>query len=44
MIAGLALRIENTVKLISQNPEIFQESETKNVRMVAILKFNVYVY
>lgn len=43
-ITRLVLRIEDIVKLISQNPELFQESETKNVRRVVILKFNTMYY
>ncbi|MFA7615219.1 MAG: type II toxin-antitoxin system RelE/ParE family toxin [Weeksellaceae bacterium] len=43
-ITRLALKIEETLQLISQNPELFQKSEIKNIRRVVILKFNTMYY
>ena len=43
-IEKLALKIEETVQLISQNPELFQKSETKNIRRAVVLKFNTVYY
>lgn len=40
----LARKIEETTHLISQNPELFPKSTVKNVRRVAILKFNTMYY
>lgn len=43
-ISKLALKIEEIVQLISQNPEIFQKSEIGNIHQVPILKFNTMYY
>lgn len=43
-ISKLALKIEEIVQLISQNPEIFQKSEIQNIYRVPILKFNTMYY
>jgi len=43
-LSKLALKIEETVQLISQNPELFQKSDTKDIRRVVILKFNIMYY
>lgn len=43
-INRLAIKIEDIINLIAQNPELFQESETKNIRRVIILKFNTMYY
>ncbi|MDO5523824.1 MAG: type II toxin-antitoxin system RelE/ParE family toxin [Bacteroidia bacterium] len=43
-IQKLAQKIENTAKLISQNPRLFPKSDKKNVHKVVILKFNTLYY
>ncbi len=43
-IQKLANEIEKTVILISNNPTIFSESETKKVRKVVILRYNTLYY
>lgn len=43
-VKRLALKIENIIALISQNPKIFVKSESKNVYRVVILKFNTMYY
>lgn len=41
---NLAIEIEHTTKLISQNPELFQKSDFKNIYRVTILRFNTMYY
>lgn len=43
-IRKLVLKLENTIKLISLNPNIFPKSEFRNVHKVVILKFNTLYY
>lgn len=43
-IRKLALKIESTVELISQNPNIYPKSEFKNVYKAIILKYNTLYY
>lgn len=43
-IQNLARKIESVTELISQNPNIFQKSEIKNVHQVIILKYNSMYY
>jgi len=38
------LKIEETIQLISRNPELFQESESAKLRRVVIFKFNTMYY
>jgi len=39
-IKKLAKQIENTIELISRNPNVFPKSEFKDIHKVVILKFN----
>lgn len=44
-IQNLALRIEETLELISNNPNMFQSSDVKkNIRRVVISKYNTMYY
>lgn len=43
-IRKLALKIENTIELISQNPNIFPKSESKDVYRAVVLKYNTMYY
>lgn len=43
-IQKLALKIESTTELISQNPDIFSKSEFKDVHKVTVLKYNTLYY
>lgn len=43
-IRRLALKIESTTELISQNPNIFPKSDSKEVYKVVILKYNTLYY
>ncbi len=44
-IKNLAEKLEETLNLISKNPDIFQVSEfKKDVRRVVVLKFNTIYY
>ncbi len=43
-IKKLILEIEKTTHLISNNPDLFPESDTKAVRRVVILKLNTLYY
>jgi plasmid stabilization system protein ParE len=43
-VRTLALKIENTTKLISQNPTIFPISEFKGVYKAVVLKYNTLYY
>ena len=43
-IKKLVKHIENTIVLISRNPDIFPKSEMKNIYKVVILKFNTLYY
>ena len=44
-LQNLALNIEETLKLITQNPELFQVSEIKkNIRRAIILSHNTMYY
>jgi len=43
-IKKLVKNIENTLVLISQNPDIFSKSEMKDIYKVVILKFNTLYY
>ncbi len=40
----LSNEIDKTLKLISQNPNLFPMSESKGIRRVAIKKFNTMYY
>lgn len=40
----LSLAIEQTISLISKNPNIFPISETKDIRKAVIRKFNTLYY
>ncbi|HLS30668.1 MAG TPA: type II toxin-antitoxin system RelE/ParE family toxin [Flavobacteriaceae bacterium] len=40
----LAIEIEHTMKLISQNPYLFQKSEFKNIYRAIIFRFNILYY
>lgn len=43
-IQKLAQKIENTIELISHNPNLFPKSEKKNVHKAVILKYNTLYY
>lgn len=43
-ISKLALKIEEIVQLISQNPELFQKSDRNDTHRVPILKLNTMYY
>ncbi|MFD1629979.1 type II toxin-antitoxin system RelE/ParE family toxin [Pseudopedobacter beijingensis] len=43
-IKKLAQKIENVVKLISQNPKLFPKSDKKNIYRLVILKYNTLYY
>lgn len=43
-IKKLVLHIENTIDLISRNPNIFPKSEFRNIQKVTVLKFNTFYY
>jgi plasmid stabilization system protein ParE len=44
-LKNLAEKLEETLNLISKNPDIFQVSEfKKDVRRVVVLKFNTIYY
>lgn len=43
-IKKLAQKIENTIELISNNPNIFPKSDKKNVRKAIVLKYNALYY
>jgi plasmid stabilization system protein ParE len=44
-IQNLALRIEETLELISNNPNLFQSSDVKkNIRRAVISKYNTMYY
>lgn len=43
-IQKLAQKIENTIELISHNPNLFPKSDKKNIRKVVILKYNTLYY
>lgn len=43
-ISNLAAAIEHTTSLLSQNPNLFQESEFENIRRTVVLKFNTIYY
>lgn len=43
-VRTLALKIENTTKLISQNPTIFPISEFKGIYKAVVLKYNTLYY
>ena len=43
-IKKLAKQIENTIELISRNPNVFPKSEFKDMHKVVILKFNTLYY
>ena len=43
-IKKLAKQIENTIELISRNPNVFPKSEFKDIHKVVILKFNTLYY
>jgi len=43
-IKKLVKHIENTLELISRDPNIFPKSEIKNIHKVVILKFNTLYY
>ncbi len=40
----LSSDLDKTLRLISQNPRLFQISEYKNIRRVVLLKFNTLYY
>jgi plasmid stabilization system protein ParE len=40
----LSQKIESTIYLISQNPELFSKSDSKGIYRVSILKFNTMYY
>jgi len=43
-ISNLVLKIEETIRLISQNPDLFPKSEMENIYRVPVLKFNTMYY
>jgi len=43
-IKKLAIKIESTISLIAQNPNIFQKSEYKNVYRAILLRNNTLYY
>ena len=43
-IRKLALKIESTIELIAQNPNIFPKSEYKDISKAVILKYNTLYY
>jgi plasmid stabilization system protein ParE len=43
-IKRLVAKLEDTLKLISKNPELFQNSDSKNVRRAVVTKHNVLYY
>lgn len=43
-IKKLALKVENTTKLIAQNPDIFPKSDLKKIYKAVILKYNTLYY
>src|SRR5690554_3876976 len=43
-IRNLALKVENTTKLIAQNPDIFPKSDLKKIYKAVILKYNTLYY
>ncbi len=43
-IKKLSAKIENTIELISINPNIFQASDIKGVFKVVVLKYNTLYY
>ncbi len=40
----LSVKLDKTLKLLSQNPQLFQISEYKNIRKVVLLRFNTLYY
>jgi len=43
-LMNLSLEIENTLRLISDNPKIFPLSKGKKIRRVVVKKFNTLYY
>ncbi len=43
-LRNLSIAIENTLKLISDNPKIFPVSERKRIRKVVVRKWNTLYY
>ncbi len=43
-LMNLSLEIENTLRLISDNPKIFPISKEKKIRRVVVKKFNTLYY
>ncbi len=40
----LSVELDKTLKLLSQNPQLFQISEYKNIRRVVLLRLNTLYY
>ncbi len=40
----LSVELDKTLKLLSQNPRLFQISEYKNIRKAVLLRFNTLYY
>lgn len=43
-LRNLSIELEKTLNIISKNPKLFQESETKSVRRVVVKKYNTLYY
>ncbi|TXJ08168.1 MAG: type II toxin-antitoxin system RelE/ParE family toxin [Acinetobacter sp.] len=43
-LTKLARKIESTIEIIANNPDIFPKSEKKNIHKVVLLKFNTMYY
>lgn len=43
-LRNFASKLENTIRLISSNPELFQKSEKKNVRRAVVARYNTLYY